>query len=244
MLKKTEEYRKLVKSSDLVPFKVKVEESDLFISAEKDLSEKTKNILIGVRAEIKNYIALDSDFRTSFKPYKVKKNVPEIIKEMAECSAVFNVGPMAAVAGAVAQYTGKGLRKYSNEIIIENGGDIYIAGDKPRTILIYAGNSPLSNKIGLCVCPEKEELGVCTSAGSFGHSFSYGKADAVIVVSDSAIYSDAAATALGNEIKSSNDFDKVIERVKKFEKIKGVFLIKGSEFAVWGDLELKKYEVT
>jgi ApbE superfamily uncharacterized protein (UPF0280 family) len=240
MLDKTEEYRKLIKSSDLVGFRVEIEESDLFISAKSSLYEKAKDILTEVRDQIKNYISIDPEFRTSFRPYKVKKDAPKIIKEMAEAAGLFNVGPMAAVAGAVAEYTAKKLLKYSREIIVENGGDIYVAGNKSRTILVYAGNSPLSNKIGLRIYPEKGNLGVCASAGSFGHSFSYGKADAVIVVSDSAIYSDAAATALGNEIASVKDFARVIEKVKKFKKIKGTILIKGKEMAVWGDLELKK----
>jgi len=73
---------------------------------------------------------------------------------MCLAAEAVGVGPMAAVAGAISQYVGRDLGNYSDEIIIENGGDIYMKNKTDKHILIYAGNSPLSIRL-LCSFREK-----------------------------------------------------------------------------------------
>jgi len=126
----------------------------------------------------------------------------------------------------------------SPEFIIENGGDIFFNTKKVRTVGIYAGKSPLSNKIAIEIQPHSTPIGICTSSGTVGHSFSFGKADAVIIVSQSAILADAAATAVGNIVKTTDDILKGIEEVKKISGLLGVVIIKDDKMGCWGELKL------
>jgi len=145
---------------------------------------------------------------------------------------------MAGVAGAIAEFVGTELLAFSPEIIVENGGDIYLKSLKKRRIGIYAGKSPLTGKIGLEINEEDTPLGICTSSGTVGHSLSYGKADAVIATSKSAILADAAATAIGNLIKEPADITKGIELAKRIEGLKGIIIITGSNIGLWGKVNI------
>ena len=182
----------------------------------------------------------DPVFKETFKPHNVWNEAPEIVREMADASSSTGVGPMASVAGAISQYVGKRLLEHSREVIIENGGDIFVMSRKKRKVAVYAGDSPFSMKIGFELLPEQMPLGVCTSSGTVGHSVSFGKADAAVVVSSSAILADAAATAIGNKIKDISDIKKALEWSKRFENLLGVLIIKGDRLGVWGELELIK----
>ncbi len=146
---------------------------------------------------------------------------------------------MAAVAGAVAEYVGRELLPFSREVIVENGGDIFLKTQKTRSIGIYAGeSSPFTGKLALRVDPKETPLGICTSAGTVGHSFSLGKCDAAIVVSPSAILADAAATAVANLIHSAGDIQKGIDFARGVEGIKGVVIVKDDRIGVWGNIRL------
>ncbi|MFH1612311.1 MAG: UPF0280 family protein [bacterium] len=177
-------------------------------------------------------------FLTSLEPIYLEKNVPSIVKEMIKASAKVGVGPMAAVAGAIAEFVGKTLLNYSKEIIVENGGDIFIKSSKKRYIGIYAGNSFFTKKIAIEIFPEKTPLGICTSSGTVGHSLSFGKADAVTIISSSTALSDAAATAVGNLIKNELDIFQGIEFVKNINGLKGVLIIKNDKIGIWGDIKI------
>jgi ApbE superfamily uncharacterized protein (UPF0280 family) len=150
------------------------------------------------------------------------------------------VGPMAAVAGAMAEYVGKDLLAYSDEVIVENGGDLFLKVDMQRQVGIYAGDSPLSGKIALEVWPEETPMGMCTSSGTVGHSLSYGAADAVIAVSPSTALADAAATAIGNMVKDATDINKAIEYAMSVDGLDGIVVIKGSDMGVWGKVRLSE----
>jgi ApbE superfamily uncharacterized protein (UPF0280 family) len=171
---------------------------------------------------------------------KAPFNAPGIINDMVSATRMFNVGPMASVAGAVAEAVGKKLLKHSKQVIVENGGDIFLKSSEPRTMLIYAGKSPFSNKIALEIDPKDTPLGVCTSSGTVGHSFSFGSADAVVVVSRSAAIADAAATAIGNLVKKADDIDEALKYAKKFKRLKGVLIIKDDKMGVWGKVKIKR----
>ena len=157
---------------------------------------------------------------------------------MIRTSGLANVGPMAAVAGAVAEFVSKDLLKLSEEIIVENGGDIYLATSRERTIGIYAGDSPLSLKIGILIQPEDSPLGICTSSGTVGPSLSFGKADAICILSKSAALADAAATAVGNRVKEKKDIESGLERGKTIEGVLGTLIIIGDRMGIWGNIRL------
>jgi len=168
----------------------------------------------------------------------VDLHAPELVREMIRVSQLARVGPMAAVAGAIAEWVSKDLLKLSKEVIIENGGDIYLATARERTIGIYAGQSPLSLKIGIVIGPEESPLGVCTSSGTVGPSLSFGRADAVCILSKSAALADAAATAVGNIVQEKKDIELGLGRGKEIEGVLGVLIIVGEKMGVWGNIKL------
>jgi len=157
---------------------------------------------------------------------------------MIEASRKAGVGPMASVAGAIAEYVGRELLDFSPEIIVENGGDIYLKSLTKRTIGVFAGNSPLTGKIGLEINPQDTPLGICTSSGTVGHSLSYGKADAVVALSSSATLADAAATAIGNRVSQASDITGAIEFGKNISGLKGLIIIVDDNIGVWGEVKL------
>lgn len=231
-------YREWVKSKDLVEFRVAVKETDLFILAERDLTNEAANSIREFRDEIEKYILKDPEFQTTLKSHKVKNNASPLIKDMAGASALTGVGPFASVAGAIAEYVGKSLLKYSPQIIVENGGDIFIKSSKNRIVGIYAGPSSFNKKLSLEIKAKETPLGICTSSGTVGHSLSFGKADAVVVLSKSTLLADAAATRIGNLIKKKADIPKGIKFAQKISGIRGVVIIKDDKMGIWGKVKI------
>jgi len=231
-------YRELAKDSDLIGQEVIVKETDLFISAEKDIKTVAEKIVKKYRAQIEVYIRKRPEFMTSLEPISQDSIASDIIKEMIRTTALAGVGPMASVAGAISEFTGKELLAYSRQIIIENGGDIFIKSDKARTIAIYAGESPLSNKIFIKIKPEDTPIGICTSSGTVGHSLSFGKADACVIIAKSAILADAVATAACNRIRERKDIAPSLEFALSIKGIIGAAAILGKDFGSIGDIEL------
>jgi ApbE superfamily uncharacterized protein (UPF0280 family) len=231
-------YRNLVKTNDLVKFEVIVKETDLLVRAERDLSGEARESVLKYRQQIETYIEANPEFQRSLVPLKDDPFAPDVIREMIRTSQRANVGPMAAVAGAMAESVSKDLLKLSEEVIVENGGDIFLATSKERTIGVYAGSSPLSLRIGIVIGPEDSPLGVCTSSGTVGPSLSFGKADAVCILSKSAALADAGATAVGNIVQEKKDIELGLERGKEIEGISGILIILGEKMGVWGNVRL------
>jgi ApbE superfamily uncharacterized protein (UPF0280 family) len=236
-------YRNWVKNKDLISFNVIVEETDCYISATAHLESKARKSILKYRSILKKYISTHPLFLTTLEPLPVETDAPIIVKAMAEAGETALVGPMAAVAGAIAHFVGEELSRFSPEIIIENGGDIYLRSLKSRLIGIYAGKSPLSGKIGLEIQGKETPLGISTSSGTVGHSLSFGKADAVVVLADTATLSDAAATAIGNLILTDADIPKGIEHAQSTPGVRGIVIIKDEDLGLWGSLKLKRIEV-
>ena len=231
-------YRNRVKSEDLVSFEVMVKETDLLVSAERKLEKETRDLVFESRQQIESYIQTHADFLTTLEPYPEDPYAPPLVKEMIERAREVGVGPMASVAGAIAEYVGRHLLKKTNQVIVENGGDLFIKADRPVTVSIFAGTSPLSEKIGLVVSPNLMPLGVASSSGTVGHSLSLGKADLGCVISPSAALADAAATALGNRIQGPKDLSRIDEWAGGLKGILGVLVILGGKMATWGEIEL------
>lgn len=232
-------YRNLHKSKDLVSFSVKVKETDLYISAHSVLKKEAEEAVIKFRTPLEGYIEKHSEFLLSLEPLPIKDDMPLVVRLMAEASSKVAVGPMAAVAGVLAELVGRELLNFSPEVIVENGGDIFIKTDKPRVISIYMGeNSPFKDKLAITIDPADSPQGVCTSSGTIGHSLSFGKADAVTVLSKDTGLADASATAIGNIIKTADNFPSAIEIAKRIAGLNGLILVKDDKFAVWGKVKL------
>jgi ApbE superfamily uncharacterized protein (UPF0280 family) len=233
-------YRRLFAGS-LKYFRVAQEQSDLAIGACARLDTPAGEALMDARACIKAEIALDPQFLTSFAPLPPRPGAPEPVSWMYAGAQAAGVGPMAAVAGAVARYVGRALLRHSAEVIVENGGDIYIASKSERLVALYAGSSPLSMRLALRVPPG--EWGVCTSAGRVGPSVSYGQADAAVILSKDAALADAAATALGNMLKASGDIKAALSHAVSIPGVLGAVAVIGDRLGAAGQVELAPYNV-
>ena len=219
-------------------FRVAEKETDLLLSADKDLTTEAKIAIRRYRGEVENYIFRHPQFRSTLEPLGVYDDAPDIVKEMTVAAGKADVGPMAAIAGAIAESVGKELLNFSEQIIVENGGDIFIKTAQRRTLGVYAGDSPFTGKLALAIEGEQTPLGICTSSGTVGHSLSFGKADATIILSQSTALADAVATATANRISKPDDIEKGMEFAKSIDGVKGVLIIVGSACGAWGEVEL------
>jgi ApbE superfamily uncharacterized protein (UPF0280 family) len=233
-------YRHWIKGEDLTSFKITIRETDLYIRASKNLYRKAYKSVVHYRRILEGYIEQHPVFLTSLKPLPFDENSPDIIKVMIEATSSVGVGPMASVAGSIAEFVGRELSAFAPEIIVENGGDIYLRSLKKRVVGVFAGKSPLSGKIGLEISEKDTPLGICTSSGTIGHSLSYGKADAVIVLSKSTPLADAAATAIGNLVIQPHDIHRGIEFAKGIDGLRGVVIVKDDNLGVWGKVKISK----
>ncbi len=231
-------YRNLINTDNLIPFKVTAKETDLLIHADTYLENISRELVLKYRGYIESYIKRNPDFVKTLNPWYVDTPETVIIQEMAKAGQKAGVGPMASVAGAIAEHVGKGLLSHTNEVIVENGGDIFLKKNSPVTIAIFAGRSPLSLNTGMQIDPGNSPVSVCTSSGTVGHSLSMGRADAICVVSKSCSLADAVATSMGNRIKLQSDIKKTIDFGKSIEGVTGLVVIMGNSIGAWGELEI------
>jgi hypothetical protein len=178
------------------------------------------------RKELEKYIRCHPKFLYSLKPVPANDG-PVIVKLMAEVAEKANVGPMAAIAGVLADLAVKDMVLAGSKIaIVENGGEVSAVSNKPIDVALLAGDSPLSKQIGFRL--EKFPTGIATSSGLFSHALSFGEAEAVTIFSTNAGLADAAATAVGNLIKGK-DWRRAVERgiegALSIDGVRGVFIV-------------------
>ncbi len=232
-------YRRFLGTDDLIPFEVREKQTDLYILAAKDLSGQARESILVHRAEIEDYIAKDPGFYTALTPMNVAESASAIVRVMAEAAGKAGVGPMAAVAGAISEFVGRDLLAFSDQVIVENGGDIFLKTSKRRVIGVHAGEaSPFTGKIAIEIAPSEEGLGVCTSSGTVSHSLSFGNADAVLIISNSAALADAVATKAGNAVKSIYDIEDGIDLARSVAGVRGVLIMIGDKMGSWGEIKL------
>ncbi|MBW2614894.1 MAG: UPF0280 family protein [Deltaproteobacteria bacterium] len=231
-------YRNKVSTSDMASFHVAVKETDLWVSADRNLEKETTDLVFECRKQLETYISIHPELATTLLPYGQDPYAPPMIREMIDVTKGLGVGPMASVAGAIAQYVGRGLMRITDQVIVENGGDIFLKANRPVTVSIFAGDSLLSEKFGLLISERQMPLGVCSSSARVGHSLSMGIADVVCILSPSAALADGAATALGNRIMAKKDIKKIAGRANRIEGILGGVTIVEDSMATWGDVEL------
>jgi ApbE superfamily uncharacterized protein (UPF0280 family) len=229
-------YRDWVKAKSLYLSQFTEKETDLQILTDQPI-DKTflRQRIRYYRWQIEKYISRDPRFLTSLKPVAVELNAAPIIKRMSAASQAANVGPMAAVAGAIAEYLGRDLLKQGClEVIIENGGDIFLKLKETRKIGLYAGREKLGRSIILKVSPENTPLGICTSSGVIGHSLSFGQAESAMVLAKNVALADAVATAVGNRVKTKNDLKPAVEFARSIKGVSGVVIILKNNLISWG----------
>jgi ApbE superfamily uncharacterized protein (UPF0280 family) len=230
----------MTKPQDLICYEVLHKETDLFCCTKMDLSGYIRERVFSYRHQLDEYIHMKPIFKESLIPVESDPLAPAIAREMIAVSSALNVGPMATVAGAMADFVGRDIVDLSDVFIIENGGDICLRTDVERTIQIYAEDSPFSEKIGIKLKPKDSPYGVCTSSATVGPSLSLGNADAVCIIADSALFADGLATCLGNIVKKKDDISIAIEKGQQFPGVIGILIILGEHLGIWGDLDIVK----
>lgn len=236
-------YRTLERSG-LVSSFVRMVETDLHILAPVGVEDEALRLVAEARRQIEGYIRRSALFVDSLKPLPMDYSAPPTVQEMLRAGLTANVGPMAAVAGTIAEFVGIGLQQAGVEdLIVENGGDIYIARKQECTVAVFAANSPLSNRIGIRLAPAAMPCGVCCSSGTVGHSKSFGCADAVVVIALSTALADAAATRIGNEVsRAPAGLDKALRTTGIIPGVSGVLIIRGEKLGARGEIELVRLE--
>lgn len=233
-------YREQMHASDLVYFHVSHKQTDLFIGADKDLSELSMQTITELRNQLEQYIRRHPEFTDALAPISLYRGAPEIAVRMARASKTASVGPMAAVAGAFSQMLAERIGTLSRNLLIENGGDLYIQTDKSRHIAIYAGENRWKDHIKISVDAEESPLSICTSSGKLGHSLSFGSADAVTIFSKDAFLADAAATSVCNRVRSASDIESALHYAMSMEGISGALIIAEEKMGIIGNIKLIK----
>jgi uncharacterized protein len=231
-------YRRLV-SGRLTPMRVTVQETDLSVYANGVSTEEIKDAVIAQRGFLENYIHRFPTFAQTLVPWREDAMAPPLVQDMIRAGRRAGVGPMAAVAGAIAEHVGLDLLRRTDEIIIENGGDVFIKSAHPVTVAVFSGHSPMSMKIGIEIDASDASQAVCTSSGTVGHSLSKGRADAVCVVGPACSVADAAATAIANRVQDSGDIQPAIQWGRTIEGVEGILVILDGKAGMWGRIRVK-----
>jgi len=239
-------YRSQFNTSRFTGFEVKHLETDLWIGIDTDsykseMPEVALKKIKSLRAKLDGYIETEPFFAKSLKPFHPSETAPAEAKEMAVAAEKTGIGPMSAVAGLFAREVGEEIiQNFSvKEMVIENGGDIFALLNDEFVLSVFAGNSPLSERIGLVIPEGQKKWGICTSAGTVGPSLSFGKADAVVVICEDILLADAYATALGNKVKSPEHVEKVINASEKIPEILSLLIICEDKIGIRGDFDIR-----
>ena len=231
-------YRRLVEPAGLATFEVVHAETDLQISARRDLSAEASAIVAAIRDELERYVAAHPHFAESYVPVDGEDDAPAIVRAVTAAARLAAVGPMAAVAGAVAEAVARGLEPHSAEVIVENGGDLYLMGAQSRTVLLQAGDSPLSGRVAIELAADRLPLAVCTSSGKVGHSTSLGVAHALTVLAEDGALADAVATAAANVVHGTDDITEALETALGVPGVRGAVAIVEDRIGALGEVAL------
>ena len=191
--------------------------------------------VIAQRKQLEKYIRRHPAFQSALEPVLLQSDAPEVARRMALASEKTGLGPMAAVAGTLAQLGAeKALEMGTSEVIVENGGDMYIACGSVLTIGIHTGDEKFGDALAFELPASR--VAICSSSSRMGHSLSFGNCALATAVSADAAMADAAATLLGNLITSPDTLPDAVERVGTIEGIDGVMAIIDGQIGLYGNL--------
>jgi ApbE superfamily uncharacterized protein (UPF0280 family) len=232
-------YRVACRQEGLKAFTVRVKETDLWIQAQEDHSQAALDSILRHRRGLEAYIQEHPRFLTSLTPLPRDPLAPPLVQAMLAAGLAAGTGPMAAVAGAVAMAVAQDLLALSPQVVVENGGDTYLALQRDAVVGLYAGKSPLSGKLGLKLPAQSMPCAVCTSSGTVGPSLSLGRADAATILARDGALADAAASALGNRVQNRGDLAGAVEWVAvSIPGVLGALAVLDDRLAAWGQIEL------
>lgn len=195
---------------------IKSDRKEAVFEAIEEIRRHTKELL--------RYVEENPSFKLSLEPLDVDPEAPVVVQRMVEASRIAGVGPMASVAGAIADLGLEALLKAGASVaLVENGGEVsaYTASED-IVVLISTCEPLLSGKIGFLITRDDSRLGVGTSSGKVSQTVSFGEADSVTVVADNAAIADAAATSICNAVVGSNIRSSIVKGLERAKSIKGV----------------------
>ncbi|MCR3920916.1 MAG: UPF0280 family protein [Firmicutes bacterium] len=236
-------YRQHMQPAEFSSFTYKMKETDLQLAVDEHsftphLVAFVEKRVLYYRTLLEQYISRQPLFGTTLEPYVVGADAPPMALAMTQAGNLASVGPMAAVAGAFAEFVGRDLLSSVEQVIVENGGDIFLQVKEKATVAVYAGDSPLSNRIIVELAPQAFSFGVCTSSGTVGPSLSFGRADAAMIIAPSTMLADAVATATANRVQTPADLEPALTFARQIPGVMGALIIKDDKLVVWGQLKL------
>jgi hypothetical protein len=193
--------------------------------------------IVRQRAILEAYIRQHPRFHHSLEPVAISADAPEVAQRMARAASTVGVGPMAAVAGAMAQIAVEAaIKAGAEEAIVDNGGDIFLRTVDSVIIRLYPGESEQIGRLAFSLQACDTPLSICSSSGKMGHSLSLGKCDLATVVAKDAALADAAATLAANLVRSVSDVEPALNRIVSIEGISGVMIVKDGHTGLAGKL--------
>jgi uncharacterized protein len=226
----------------MIKKRILIQETNIMLKSDVE-PYNIHNFIMMQREELKKYIRRNNEFQTSLEPINIDETppMPIIVKMMLKASHIAGVGPMAAVAGTISQLSLNYLLKQNSKyVIIDNGGDVALKTNKDAIMGLYAGESPLSGKIGFKIKYNKTPMGICTSSGTVGHSISFGRADSATVFTSDASVADALATSIANHATGGKEVELVENSLSHAEKLRehfrGVLVVVGESAGTIGKI--------
>lgn len=211
---------------------IKCDRKDAILASAEEMKRHIK--------DLSDYVKKNPQILYALEPIEIEPDAPQIIRKMTYASKMANVGPMASVGGAIADFGLEALlRLGSNIAIVEDGGEISASTIEDIPISIITSERKLSGKIGLLITKSDSPIGIATSTGKTERTISFGEADSVTVVAENAAIADAAATSICNAITgldAARSILKGLERAKNIRGIKGAIIIRNSQVGLVGKL--------
>ncbi len=223
-------------------YEVRFRQTNLWVRSSRNFSREVLNTVVEIHRTLTLYASKNPAFFPSLKPLPRDPLAPPVVKRMLQVAQETGVGPMASVAGLIAELVGKRLMELDpdSEIVVENGGDCFIFSDRSVVVEILPGYRKAIEKpsLRISVEPEYMPVSLCTSSSKIGHSLSFGAASAVTVLSEDGAFADAAATSICNQLKSQKQLEELLEIWGKKEKIQGLVAIVNDCIGFMGNVKL------
>ena len=223
--------------SEFVRTRFEVGETAVTIAADGRHVCRATEAILRTRRDIVDQISDDPYFLTTFEPYDCPRSASDTVRRMCDAAGRAGVGPMATVAGTVAQTALEAMMEDGcTHGWVDNGGDLALTLERPVTVEVFCEpGSP--DAFALVLPPTDGVHGVCASSGRLGHSISLGDADVAVAQCDSAVLADALATALGNSVRSDEDLSRCFEPFAGTAGLVGGMVLRDGNVGMYGRLE-------
>jgi len=220
--------------SEFVTSRIEIQETAATIAAERRFIARAVDAMKAARRDIERQIRKDRFFLTTLEPYDSELCTSETTARMCAAAKLAGVGPMATVAGAIAQAALDAMASEGcTHAWVDNGGDIALVLESPITLEVFT--TPGSSKaFAFDLRTTGRKMGICSSSGRLGHSISFGDSDVAVAIADDAVVADAFATALGNEVKDRESLGRCFDTLNNTKSVIGGLVMMDGEVAIYG----------